>query len=360
MKINLVMIVKDEEASLEPCLKSAAALVDEIVIADTGSADRTKEIARNMGAQVWDYRWTDDFAAARNFALEHSDGDWNLVLDADEILRPCSRKELEQVIGSFLEVYGQNWMGAITRYDAYHDGDGISVSTLLIPRLLPRGMHYEGIIHEQPDTDLPCVPVGLNVDHSGYLFEDKGERNLPYLRKAVQDHPEDMYYQFQMAATLRNVKCLKDSLPWFRNFYHGVPISAGYRTEGVLLYLYTLLDLDSPVYLMEAWDVIEKERTIMGNRADFCFICGIFYMKLLLSDTNTYLSYLPEIENSYLKCLKLGEHPELGGVVGTGSFKAAYNLGLWYEVSGQMEKARKYYRMSAESGFAPAKERLIF
>ncbi len=360
MNINLVMIVKDEEESLKRCVESVAPLVDGIVIVDTGSSDRTKETAKELGAQVWDYRWTGDFAAARNFSLDHSDGDWNLVLDADETLRPASREVLEQTIDRISGEHGQNWMGAITRYDAYHDGDGISVSTLLIPRLLPRGMRYEGIIHEQPDTQAPCISIGLSADHDGYLSQDKGERNLPYLKKAVLEHPEDTYYQYQMAATLRNGRRLEDCLPWFRKFYREVPEEAGYRTEGVLLYLYTLLDLNSRDCLMEAWDVIEKERIIMGDRADFCFICGIFYMKLVLSDTSAYLSYLPEIENSYLKCLRLGEVPELGGVVGTGSFKAAYNLGLWYEVSGQMEKALEYYRMSAEHGFAPAEERLNF
>ena len=107
MKINLVMIVRNEERSLERCLKSAEHLVDDIIIADTGSADRTKEIARNAGA---------------------------LVLDADETLRPYTRKGLEERISRLWAAYGQAWMGAITRYDSYHDGDGISVSTYQIPK----------------------------------------------------------------------------------------------------------------------------------------------------------------------------------------------------------------------------------
>lgn len=358
MKINLVMIVRNEERTLERCLKSAAHLADDMIIADTGSGDRTKEIALALGAQVWDYTWTDDFSAARNYALDHSDGDWNLILDADETLRPCSRGELEARIRRLSAVYGGGWMGAITRYDAYHDGDATGVSASLIPRLLPKGIRYEGIIHEQPDTKLPCAPISLEADHDGYINADKGERNLPYLKKAVETHPEDAYYQFQMAATLRNMKRLQESLVWFRTFYKGVTQQAGYRTEGILLYLYTLLDLDGPVCLQEAGSVIEREKPSLGRRADFCFLCGLFYMKLVLSDVNQYYSLLPEIENSYLACLSIGEHPEQGGVVGTGSFKAAYNLGLWYEVSGQMDKAQEYYRRSALAGFEPARARL--
>ena len=117
MKINLVMIVKNEERYLERCLKKAVSLVDDIVIADTGSEDDTKEIARSMGAKVWDYRWNDDFADARNFALEHSDGDWNLVLDADEVLQPCNRHTLEQAVCRISMEHGQRWLGVLTRYD---------------------------------------------------------------------------------------------------------------------------------------------------------------------------------------------------------------------------------------------------
>lgn len=358
MKINLVMIVKNEERSLGKCLKEAAPLVDDIVIADTGSEDKTKEIARSMGALVWDYSWDDDFAAARNFALAHSDGDWNLVLDADEVLHSCDRSTLEQAVCRISKKHGQRWIGALIRYDAYHNGGETGISAAPLPRLLPKGVGYTGIIHEQPDTDFPFFTVPLEADHDGYLYQDKGERNLPYLETAVRRYPEDAYYKFQMAATLRNMKRLHDSLNWFQAFYNAVPDQAGYRAEGVLLYLYTLLDLDTPSALAEAKAILGREEHLLGKRADFCFLRGLFYMKLILSDTEANIKLLPEIEASYMKCLSIGEHPELGGVVGTGSFRAAYNLGLWYEVSGQSGEAGKYYRQSAADGFEPAKKRL--
>ena len=113
MRISLVMIVKNEERSLEKCLRSAASLVDEMIIADTGSTDGTKAIAERMGARVWDYKWTNDFSAARNYALSHSSGDWNLILDADEILRPFQRDELEQAMGRYVKHHGASWMGLL-------------------------------------------------------------------------------------------------------------------------------------------------------------------------------------------------------------------------------------------------------
>jgi len=363
VKINLVMIVKDEERCLGRCLKAAGPLVDEIVIADTGSSDRTVEIAGEMGATVVHFTWINDFSAARNFALEHSDADWNLVLDADEILRPCSRKEIEKI----LRGRQGTWLGGLTLYDAYRDEEGISHGMSVLPRLLPRGIRYRGLIHEQPEGYHPCYSLPLCADHDGYLYEDKGERNLPYLRRAVEQYPEDGYYQFQLAFTLRNLKRLDESLTYFRNFYRlavdarqagATGSKEAYLSEGVVLYLYTLLDLGASEYLDEAGEVIDQEMDSLDDWSDFCFVCGLFYMKRVLSDVVRYVELLPNIERCYLRCLQLGDRPQMGGVVGTGSFKAAYNLGAWYEVSGQPELAVKYYRMAAKDGYEPARERL--
>ena len=81
--VTLTMIVRDEEANLPACLSSVQGLFDEIVVVDTGSRDRTKEIALGFGARVFDFAWVDDFAAARNAALAQATGDYAFWLDAD-------------------------------------------------------------------------------------------------------------------------------------------------------------------------------------------------------------------------------------------------------------------------------------
>ena len=86
--VSLCMIVKNEEERLPGCLESIRGLVDEIVVVDTGSSDRTQEIARSYGARVFLLPWSGDFAAARNESLRHATGDWILFLDADERLDP--------------------------------------------------------------------------------------------------------------------------------------------------------------------------------------------------------------------------------------------------------------------------------
>ncbi|KJH71905.1 glycosyltransferase [Aliterella atlantica] len=100
MKLSLCAIAKNEEATLPKCLSSVRGVVDEIVLLDTGSSDRTIEVAQNFGARVYTYQWCNDFSAARNEALKYVQGDWVLVLDADEVLVPEIVPSLKQAINS--------------------------------------------------------------------------------------------------------------------------------------------------------------------------------------------------------------------------------------------------------------------
>lgn len=100
MKLSLCAIAKNEEIALPKCLSSVKDVVNEIVILDTGSTDRTVEIARVFGAKVYHFDWCNDFSAARNQALNYVTGDWILVLDADETLTPEIVPHLQQAIDS--------------------------------------------------------------------------------------------------------------------------------------------------------------------------------------------------------------------------------------------------------------------
>ena len=86
--LSLSMIVRDEAAQIEACLRSVQGFAEELVVVDTGSTDNTVALAQAMGARVEQIEWPGDFAPARNQALQFVSGDWVLVLDADEQLRP--------------------------------------------------------------------------------------------------------------------------------------------------------------------------------------------------------------------------------------------------------------------------------
>ena len=100
------MIVKNEESNVRRALESVKPLVDEMIVVDTGSTDRTRDIARELGAKVYDFVWTDSFADARNFSLSKATGDWILILDADEVISPSDHEALKKLIGKGPRIQG--------------------------------------------------------------------------------------------------------------------------------------------------------------------------------------------------------------------------------------------------------------
>src|SRR5262249_53566109 len=99
-RVSLCMIVKNEEKILAACLDSAADLFDELILVDTGSTDRTKEIAARYGARTFDFPWCDSFAAARNECLRHARGEWAFSLDADDMFDEPNRKKLRTLLAN--------------------------------------------------------------------------------------------------------------------------------------------------------------------------------------------------------------------------------------------------------------------
>lgn len=349
--IGLVMIVKNEGRSLRKCLSRAKKLVDEIYITDTGSGDDTVKIAEEFGAHISTYEWKNDFAAARNYALEQSDCDWNLILDADEYLLSGKKRDLQQFIEK-----GKG-IGAIRRYDSYREDSGeISQSSAYPVRFVPKGTRYEGRIHEQIVSEFPIIPLPLIFEHDGYLQGGKGERNLEILLEVLETDPKDSYILYQVSRTLWLMKDYERAEEYFERFYENVPnTGTGYRVSGIVSYIYNLLELKR---YEEGFRLIEDEKERLKDYADYHFACGTFYTKAIFSNVEKYVSFLPRIEESYRKCLEIGEVPEHEGVRGNGSFKAAYNLGVWFEVNGKAQEAFRYYKMAKDNGYAPAGERI--
>ena len=95
--VSLCMIVKDEEETLPRCLASVEDLVEEVILADTGSGDRTRQVGVELGGKVLDFPWREDFSAARNFTFSQATQDYCLWLDADDVLLPEDRRRFRQL-----------------------------------------------------------------------------------------------------------------------------------------------------------------------------------------------------------------------------------------------------------------------
>ena len=197
LTISLCMIVKDEEEMLPGCLEAVHSAVDEIVIVDTGSTDRTVEIAESFGARVLHFPWNGSFADARNVGIDAAKGDWILHLDADEHL-------VSEDAAGLRTLAGRTWREAfyvvLTNYTGGDDA-GSAVSDLQL-RLWRNRPHYrfEGRIHEQKTGNMPRFlperfePTQIRLLHYGYLKSrisgrDKARRNIELLQRELKDDP---------------------------------------------------------------------------------------------------------------------------------------------------------------------------
>jgi len=180
--LSAVLIVKNEQAMLHRALASLAG-VDEIVVCDTGSTDRTVEIATSMGARVVSFPWIDDFSAARNYAKQQATGDWVLSLDADEFIAPGGidiiRAQIAHTKASGLAVRMQDERG----------GDWHSLI-----RVFRRACDWAGAVHES--VVVPSVePVSTTIyyGHSPAHALDP-DVDLRILERLERPTPRDLYY----------------------------------------------------------------------------------------------------------------------------------------------------------------------
>ena len=193
--LSASLIVRNEERVLDACLSSIAPVVDEIVIVDTGSTDRSREIAASHGARLIDFPWTGDFSAARNAGLNAARGRWILYIDADERLAPVSRSTVEALLAPQDLVAARPWFRPITGFTFYREYRLF---------LNDPAIRFEGIIHEKmtpginrlsKERGLRIVNVDLRLEHVGYdgPQEHKHRRNLPMLQAELALRPENSY-----------------------------------------------------------------------------------------------------------------------------------------------------------------------
>lgn len=204
MSLSLCMIVRDEEAQLDRCLTSVRGVVDEIVVVDTGSVDRTAEIARSYGATVVDVPWTDHFADARNAGLEVATGDWIVYLDADEALVDGDGAKL-RAFTARTDVEG----GTVLRLNRMAEGQRPVTTNRTLRLFRNRPEHrFAGRIHEGVSDAVPAAKVaetGARIDHFGFAprsraTRDKSRRNLELLLREAEEEAPSAFTQSNLAA----------------------------------------------------------------------------------------------------------------------------------------------------------------
>jgi tetratricopeptide (TPR) repeat protein len=240
LTISLCMIVKDEEAMIGRCLQAARGAVDEIVVVDTGSTDRTVEIAESHGARVLHHAWDGDFSAARNVSFEAATGDWVMYLDADEVLVTDDVERLRALAG-------RTWREAFFLTEINHTGDledgtAITHDAMRLFRNRPE-YRFEGRIHEQIAQCLPAyLPerqerTTVRVEHFGYLgavrdTKDKTNRNLELLERQVAEGVHNPFLHFNLGSEYAATGDVPRALTHFERAWTAVRAAGRLSSDG--------------------------------------------------------------------------------------------------------------------------------
>jgi tetratricopeptide (TPR) repeat protein len=323
LPLALAMIVKDEAENLPVSLGSVRDLCRQMVVVDTGSSDGTEAVAADLGAEVYHWTWQNDFAAARNFALEQVREPWVLVLDADEELAPVEADQnrlAEAVLNPSAYAYNLRVVSLL--------GDGSEVSEAYVTRLFRHrpDIRYEGAVHEQilPSlhrSGLRMDRLDVRIIHTGYLSEviarrGKLDRNRRLLLAELEQRPEDHYVHFQLGQCYLGLNEGDLAVAAFEAALHWAPLGQELRPVYYLGLARAHLQAGRP---QRALRVVREGLWHYPDYTDLEFLRGQIWLTL---------GRLADARTAFLRCLDLGSAHEqyLMSDVGAGSYQAKLAL----------------------------------
>jgi O-antigen biosynthesis protein len=344
IKLSLCMIVRDNEKTIGPALESIRPWVDEIVIVDTGSKDRTPEICKEYGARLYHFPWCDDFSAARNESLQHARGEWIFWMDSDDtITAECGRglraladnDPLSDMLGWIVQVHCPAGPA-----DGYNDVTIVDHVKLFRNR---PDLRFEGRIHEQilPAirraggdvgwTDLYVVHSGS--DHSPETRARKLDRDFRILNRELQDQPDHPFVLFNLGMTYADALDFESAIRMLRRC-----IEVSHSQESHLRKAYALLvgaHWQAQQY-EAAWNVSQRGRTLFPEDKELLFRAALLHQ---------HFGRFQEAEQAYLHVLGTTTERHFTSVDrGILGFKTRQNLALVYEQTGALAAAETQWR----------------
>ncbi|MFN4150515.1 MAG: glycosyltransferase, partial [Candidatus Sericytochromatia bacterium] len=245
--LSICIIAKNEEHNIERCLKSVYSIADEIILVDTGSTDKTKELSKKYNAKIYDFKWSDDYSKARNESLKYAKSDWILVLDADEELTEDAKKNLKPFLNSFdksniskqtvktnskafqipsnkrqveafkvkvIEPYN-NLLNIVYKTVLFKNGQGIKFTKQI----------HEHITHSNlsvGNADFISIFHFGNVDKTKEELESKNNKYILKLQKIIKDNPklsDIFFYYYHLGNAYNNISDYKEALRAYYNAF---------------------------------------------------------------------------------------------------------------------------------------------
>lgn len=346
LPISVCIIAKNEEKYIEECLRRLKPYHYEIVLADTGSTDRTVEIARKYTDRIFSFTWCNDFSAARNFVVSKASHDLILHIDCDEFVEYIDEKVLQKLIRENPKAAGR----ILLKNRFTQDGQP-SVEYVRLSRLADRRFfHYTGAIHEQLEPlasdiskkvyDAPVTILHVGYDGSEEEMRQKSLRNISLLEKELQVQGPDAYLYYQLGQSCMKIQDYEKAYDWFNlGLSMDVDPALDYVQIMVESYGYCLLDLKRNREALQLLNIYDT----FAVRADFVFLMGLIYMNN---------AFFEEAIEEFKKSTTM----EKFSVEGTNSYRSFYNIGVIYECTGHLREAKDYYKKCGN--YEPALARL--
>lgn len=319
--VAAVIIARDEARCIERCVRSILPWVDEVVVADTGSTDDTARLAAVAGARVVHVPWTDDFAAARNAALDAAGADWHVIVDADEILAGGGAELAD------LHDLTPEHVLTVNVISTFALAGGTEVEVEPQSRIIPGEVRYAGIIHETPQHEYPVSKVTVTIEHDGYEPQQLGgklPRREELLRAAIDAEPDSVYLRYQLARNLETQQRLEDAAAEYAQVEDSDVSDEGWHHILIVQYAHTLTSLGRGP---EALALLAENADRYDESPDFHFVSGNVLLDLATADPRLAYELLPQAVREFHRCLEIGERNDLPGhVTGRGGHLARRNL----------------------------------
>lgn len=301
--MSLAMIVKNEESFLEGCLQSAQKVCDEIIIVDTGSTDNTINIAKKFTDKIYNFKWNNSFANARNFSIAKCTGKWILYLDADERLTNDSIICIKKLTN---DIQNNTAYLCAVKSISTHGGQP---NQMKYPRLFNNSnkISFSGRVHEQilpslENNSYIIYDSDIIIEHFGYDTEEstirlKAQRNISLLELEYSDNP-NWYNAFQLAQTYNILGNEEKAVQFFNNALDYYDISKYYKAH---CYRYLADYWLSKNHFDKAFDYIQKGLNIDTNQPLLNLVCCNYYKKTgNLQKSCEYWKQAYEINKKYI------------------------------------------------------------
>lgn len=338
--VSICTIVKNEEKYIEGYLKAIkkafGSYPHEALIVDTGSTDRTVEIAQKYADSVYYYKWNNSFCDAKNFAISKSKYDIILNLDCDEFI-----KELDVKCFDLFESKAKDFLGVINIINHLGTEENRYTKTDSMPRVFSKKYYnFIGNVHEQlrsidDSSKVPSyVGLPLSIDHYGYMgpieeLAKKVERNNQLMFAELEASPDDPYIYYQIGKAYSLIDDYQNAATYFgKGLEYDVNPRLSYVQEMVIGYGYALLETDRAQEALSYEGIYEDFK----EYSSFHTLMGMIYLRNNM------------LENAYKEFLKAvalpPENPADEGALNV----PYYNLGVINEVLGNIDEAKSFYK----------------